>query len=302
MVKVSYYNVFAFTRKTGGAFLTENISYGLPLASATSQTPPRMLIDTHAHVYHHKFDEDRDVVIARAQDAGVSEMVLPAIDVASIHDAIELSERHEGVFVMAALHPSEVKDATEDDFAAVVELASHPSVVAIGESGLDYYWDRSFDDKQHDFLRRHIRLAVETDLPLILHNRDATADIIRILSEEQSRLDAPERLRGILHCFVDDAETARRVAELGFLVGIGGIVTFKNSGLAEAVRDIPLDQIVLETDAPFLAPHPHRGKRNEPAYVRLIAEKLAVVKGVEVEEIATRTTATARRLFGLPDY
>lgn len=260
-----------------------------------------MLIDTHTHLYHHKFDDDRDAVVARAREAGVSQMVLPAIDVASIRDAIELSETHEGVFVMSALHPSEVKDATDADFQAVIELAAHPNVVAIGESGLDYYWDRTFDDKQQDYLRRHIRLAVETDLPLILHNREATADIIRILAEERAKLEKPERLRGILHCFVDDAETAHRASDLGFLVGIGGIVTFKNSTLAEAVADIPLNQIVLETDAPFLAPHPYRGKRNEPAYVRLVAEKVAEVKGIGLEEVADVTSRTARALFALPD-
>ena len=260
-----------------------------------------MLIDTHTHLYHHKFDDDRDPVVARARAAGVSQMVLPAIDVASIHDAIKLSDRHDGVFVMSALHPSEVKDATDADFQAVIELAAHPNVVAIGESGLDYYWDRTFDDKQQDYLRRHIRLAVETDLPLILHNREATADIIRILAEERAKLEKPERLRGILHCFVDDAETAHRASDLGFLVGIGGIVTFKNSTLAEAVADIPLNQIVLETDAPFLAPHPYRGKRNEPAYVRLVAEKVAEVKGIGLEEVADVTSRTARALFALPD-
>src|SRR5690625_804970 len=177
-----------------------------------------MLIDTHTHLYHHKFDDDRDAVVARARAAGVSQMVLPAIDVASIHDAIKLSDRHDGVFVMSALHPSEVKDATDADFEAVVELAAHPNVVAIGESGLDYYWDRSFDEKQQDYLRRHIRLAVETDLPLILHNREATSDIIRLLAKERAKLEKPERLRGILHCYVRSEEHTSELQSRGHLV------------------------------------------------------------------------------------
>ncbi len=258
-----------------------------------------MLIDTHAHIYHERFDGEIAATIARARDEGVEIIIMPAIDVSSIHRAIELSKTHEGLYAMAALHPSETAAASDSDFEEVRRLAQHPKVIAIGESGLDYYWDRSFDERQQDFFRRHIRLAVEADMPLILHNREATHDILRILEEERSRLPNPSKLRGILHCFVDDARTARRAAEIGFLVGIGGIVTFKNSNLDDVVRELPLDQIVLETDAPFLAPDPYRGKRNEPAYVRIVAEKVARIRGMSLEEVARITSQNARRIFGL---
>jgi TatD DNase family protein len=206
---------------------------------------------------------------------------------------------------MAALHPSETKEAEVVDFQAVVDLCERPEVVAVGESGLDYYWDRSFDERQQEFLRRHVRLAIETDLPLILHSRDKKdreevfEDLVRILTDEQEAHPQGERLRGIFHCFGGPPWLAEQAATLGFLVGIGGTLTFKNSGVDAVVRDVPMEQIVLETDAPFLAPTPHRGKRNEPAYVRLVAEKLADLKGLTVEEVARITTENAVRLFRL---
>lgn len=258
-----------------------------------------MLVDTHTHVYHRRFHGEEDAAIARAKDAGVTHLFLSAIDVPSIHQALALCERHEGVYAMTALHPTETKEATDADFAAVVDFCSHPKVVAVGESGLDYYWDRSFNAIQHDFFRRHIRLALAEDLPLILHNRNATDDLVRILREERAASDHPERMRGIFHCFGGPAAAAEDAAELGFLVGLGGTLTFKNAGVAEAVADVPLSQIVLETDAPFLAPVPFRGKRNEPAYVTYVAEKLAEVKGVPLETVAEVTTANALRLFGV---
>ena len=258
-----------------------------------------MLIDTHAHLYDERFDEDREAVIERARDAGVEVIVLPAVDVPSIHAALELCTRYEGVYAMAALHPSETEEATDSDFDEVAALCSEEKVIAVGESGLDYYWDRSFDERQQAMLRRHARLAVERDLPLILHNREATDDMIQILREEKASAGDPDKLRGIFHCFVDPPEVAEQVAEVGFMVGLGGILTFKNSDIDKHALTIPLEQIVLETDAPYLAPEPHRGKRNEPAYVRHVAERLAEVKERSVEEIAEETTENARRLFGL---
>jgi TatD DNase family protein len=259
-----------------------------------------MLIDTHTHTYLDKFDEDRDDVIARAQDAGVDVQLLPAIDVASIHAALDLARRHEGVFVMAALHPSETKDATDADFAEIERLAGEPEMVAIGETGLDYYWDTSFNEKQQDFLRRHIRLAADLDLPLVFHNREASEDLVAIVREEQASAADASRIRGVFHCFGGTPDYARDVLDLGFHVGLGGTLTFKNGGVPDAIVDIPLERIVLETDAPFLAPVPYRGKRNEPAYVRLVAHKLAELRGLTLEEVAAATTANARRLFRLP--
>ncbi len=259
------------------------------------------LIDTHVHLYLEAFETDRDDVVTRARAAGVVSMILPAIDVASVHQALRLCDRYSGVYAMAALHPSETRQATKADFDAVARLCEDPRVVAVGESGLDYYWDRSFADRQQTFFRWHIRLAIEKDLPLILHNREASEDLVRILQEERAASAHPERLRGIFHCFTGPAWVAEAAAELGFLLGIGGILTFKKSGLAELVRTLPLEQMVLETDAPFLAPVPYRGKRNEPAYVRYVAEKLAELKGVSLEEVARITTANARRIFRLPE-
>ena len=260
-----------------------------------------MFVDTHAHLYHPKFNGDRDAMIERAFEAGVQAILMPAIDVPSIEAALRLCERYDGLYAMSAIHPSDVKEATDADFEQVVGFCAHPKVVAVGESGLDYYWDRTFDAKQHDYLRRHVRLAAEADLPLVLHNRDATPDLIRIIREERAALPEPDRLRGVFHCFTGTPAEAEVVAGLGFLIGLGGILTFKNGGLDEVAAAAPLDQILLETDAPFLAPTPHRGKRNEPAYVPLVADKLAAVRGLSVEDVARHTTANAHRLFHLPN-
>jgi TatD DNase family protein len=265
-----------------------------------------MLVDTHLHLYLSAFDDDREAVIDRARAAGVTRFVLPAIGLPSIHQALDLCARHEGFHAMAALHPSETQTATDADFEAMATLSLRPEIVAIGESGLDYYWDRSFDERQEYFLRRHIRLALARDLPLILHSRDRAGgeevgrDLVRLLQEEQAASAHPERLRGIFHCFGGPGWLAEEAAALGFLVGLGGSLTFRNSGVDEVARAVPLSQIVLETDAPYLAPVPFRGQRNEPAWLRLVAEKLAEVKGLPLEEVTRITTANAVRLFGLP--
>jgi len=170
----------------------------------------------------------------------------------------------------------------------------------VGESGLDYYWDRSFDDRQQAFFRRHIRLAVEVDLPLVIHNREATEDILTILEEERAATAEPEKMRGILHCYVDPPEVAQLAWDLGFHVGVGGIMTFSNSDVDDYVRGVPLERIVVETDSPYLAPEPHRGDRNEPAYVRDVARRLAEIKEVSMEEVERVTTANAREIYDLP--
>ncbi len=261
-----------------------------------------MLIDTHCHLYHDRFESDRDAVVERAREAGVEVIVMPAIDVASIDKALALCDRHAGLYAMSALHPSDTKEATQADFEAISAFCEDPRVVAVGESGLDYYWDRSFDEAQERSFRFHIRLAMEKDLPLILHTRDKQGrdevyrDTVRMLKEEGA---GDRRLRGIFHCFGGPAWLVEEAIGLGFLLGIGGTLTFKNSGVAALVKEIPLEHLVLETDAPFLAPEPHRGQRNEPAYTRLVAERLAVVKGATGDVVAEVTTGAARRLFGV---
>ena len=260
-----------------------------------------MLVDTHAHVYLDRFDDDRAAVLDRMREAGVGSVVLPAIDLDSIEQAVALSEANADVFAMTGLHPSTTEDALDDAMATVAEWCTHEQVVAIGESGLDYYWDRSFDDRQQRFFREHIRLAIETKLPLVIHNREATEDVLTILAEERAAHPQGDRLRGILHCFVDDAATAQRAWDLGFYVGIGGIVTFNNSDHDAMLQAVPLEHIVLETDAPYLAPQAERGNRNEPAFVRHIAAYLADVTDHTLNEIATQTTANARAVYDLPE-
>ena len=259
-----------------------------------------MLIDTHAHLYLEQFDDDRPAVLRRARDAGVETIVMPAIDVPSIRQAVDLCDEHDGLYAMAALHPSETDEATDEDVEAVREWCAHPSIVAVGESGLDYYWDRSFDDRQQAFFRRHIRLAIAADLPLVIHNREATDDILDILEEERERTDHPDRMRGILHCYVDPPEVAERAWALGFYLGVGGIMTFSNSEVDTYVEDVPLDHLVVETDSPYLAPEPNRGDRNEPAYVRHVADHLARIKNVPIEEVERTTTENARAIYDLP--
>ena len=258
-----------------------------------------MIVDTHAHLYLEQFDQDRETVLRRARGAGVDVIVMPAIDVPSIQSAVDLCEAHDGLYAMAALHPSETEEATEEDFEAVKEWCAHPSVVAVGESGLDYYWDRSFDDRQQHFFRKHIRLSIAADLPLVIHNREATEDILAILEEEAVRADAPEKMRGILHCYVDPPEVAERAWNLGFYVGVGGIMTFSNSEVDQYVKEVPLDQIVVETDSPYLSPEPNRGDRNEPAYVRHVAERLAEIKDLPLDRVAEVTTRNARAIYEL---
>ena len=266
------------------------------------------LIDTHAHLYFEHFDEDRAEVLARASEAGVEAVVMPAVDVDSIGKAVRLCRRQRkaedgpALYAMAALHPSETKNAPASDFDQVAAWTDHQHVVAVGETGLDHYHDRSFDERQEAFFRQHVRLALETDLPLVLHHREATDATLDVLESERDGAEHPGRLRGILHCFTGSRAQAERAARLGFLIGLGGILTFTNSDLEEAVREIPLEEVVVETDAPYLAPEPHRGERNEPAFVRPVAAYLAEVKGVSLEEVASATTANARRVYGLDDY
>lgn len=260
-----------------------------------------MLVDTHAHLYLDAFDGNRDTTLRRAREVGVETIVMPAIDVPSIQQAVDLCEAYDGLYAMSALHPSETEEATEEDIEAVREWCSHPKVVAVGESGLDYYWDRSFDDRQQAFFRRHIRLAIEVDLPLVIHNREATQDILEILAEERAAAEHPERLRGILHCYVDPPEVAERAWELGFYVGVGGIMTFSNSDVDQYVKEVPLEHIVVETDSPYLAPEPNRGDRNEPAYVRHVADRLARIKDMPIEDVEQVTTRNARAVYGLDE-
>ncbi len=263
-----------------------------------------MLIDTHAHLYDDQFVHDLNDVFHRANEAGVNRTILPAVDVASIHQALELCAKYEGTYAMAGIHPTHVQDADDQDFDELKSLCDESKVIGIGESGLDYYWEKYYCERQPEFFARHIRLSVETQLPLIIHLRDqkhldrAHHDAIKILEQELTPCSAGHP-GGIFHCFTGPDWLPEAAARLGFRLGVGGAVTFKNSGVAEMLRDVPLSQIVLETDAPYMSPVPYRGKRNEPARIALIAQKVADLKKRTVAEVAEITSANARQLFKL---
>lgn len=262
-----------------------------------------MLVDTHAHLYLDAFGQDIEAVIAKAKQNDVLQIIQPAIDLDSIDSALGLCDRFEGLYAMAAIHPTSVHEAPPDAIERVRSALDHPRIVAIGESGLDAYWSRNHLGAQRTSLRQHARLAMEFGVPLVLHNRDqrgeegTSRELVRILREES---DGHE-IRGVFHCFGGPPWLADEALDLGFHLGLGGTLTFKNGNVPEAIASVPLDRIVLETDAPYLAPVPHRGKRNEPAFTRLVAERLADLKNLTLEEVAGATTRTARALFGLPD-
>ncbi len=261
-----------------------------------------MLIDTHAHMYDGRFTDDLDIVLTRAHEAGVGEIFLPAVDVQSVHLALNLCEQYDNLRAMAAIHPTHIPEAADGDFDEIIQLCEVPHVVAVGECGLDYYWDKYYDKRQPEFFARHIRLSTETGLPLIIHLRDkqhrsnAHRDAVRILERELPPFDNG-RARGIFHCFTGPDWLPEAAAGLGFLLGVGGAVTFKNSGVADMLRDVPLSQVVLETDAPYMTPVPYRGRRNEPARVTLVAEKIAEINNCTAAEVAEITSTTARQLF-----
>ena len=251
------------------------------------------LIDTHTHLYAKQFDSDRDVMIQRAADAGVEQFFLPNIDSSSIPGMLALEEKYpERCFAMMGLHPCSVKENVEEELKVVESWLQKRPFCAVGEIGIDLYWDKTFFEQQKEAFLRQIRWAKSMDLPIVIHAREATDLIIGLLEQEKD-----ERLRGIFHCFTGTAAQAEAIIGLGFLLGIGGVVTFKNAGLDKVVAGIDLQHLVLETDAPYLAPAPKRGKRNESAYVRLVAEKIAAVQQRPFAEVAAQTTANALALF-----
>lgn len=267
------------------------------------------LIDTHSHLYEPEFDADRGEALARAFDAGVGLLLLPAIDAASDERLFALCRRHpDRCLPMMGLHPTSVNDNPRwrEELARVARCLDNPPegvppFCAVGEIGLDYYWDDRFASEQIEAFTAQCRLAAARNLPVAIHTRAAWNDMRRIVGQEAEAARARgERLRGVFHAFSEDADTYRALRGAGdFLFGIGGVVTFKKSKVAETVREMVLDEIVLETDCPYLTPVPHRGERNESAYVRLVCEKIAQIKGLDPEEVAAATTANAARMFGL---
>ena len=254
-----------------------------------------MLFDTHAHLNAIQYEEDIVEVIQRAKSEGVTHIVVVGFDQDTIKRAMELTEQYDMIYAAVGWHPVDAIDMTDDDLKWIKELASHPKVVAIGEMGLDYYWDKSPKDVQKEVFRKQIQLAREVKLPIIIHNREATEDVIKILQEEKA-----SEVGGIMHCFTGSLEVAKQCMDMNFYISFGGPVTFKNAKKPkEVAAEIPMDRLLIETDCPYLTPHPFRGKRNEPSYVKYVAEQIATLKGVSVEEIARKTSDNAMRLFGI---
>jgi TatD DNase family protein len=252
-----------------------------------------MLIDTHAHLYTKEFEEDRDLMIQRALESGVQKMLLPSIDSSEIEAMLDLEAKFpDHCFAMMGLHPCYVKENYEEELEIVSNWLSKRSFKAVGEIGLDLYWDKTFYKQQTDAFCRQIEWAKYYKIPISIHSREATDEAIEIV---QSYKD--ENLRGVFHCFGGTIEQAKKIIDLDFYMGIGGVVTFKKAGLDLLLKDISLEHLVLETDAPYLAPVPFRGKRNEAAYVRFIAEKIAEAKGVSIIEVENTTSANAEKLF-----
>lgn len=280
------------------------------------------MIDTHCHIDEEAFEPDREEVIARQQQSGVQAMIVPGVNVASINSVMEVCHAHPGYCYPAlGLHPEDVKDDWREQLATVEAAirAHRDELVAIGEIGLDYYWDKTFKEEQKEVLRRQLLLARELNLPVILHNREATEDILSIvntIANDQSPMTNDQspitnnQLRGVFHCYSGSKETAEIILKMGFYLGIGGVLTFKNSKLSETLRELNqseiknqqseiLNRLLLETDAPYMAPTPHRGERNESRFMALVAERLAQVLNVSVDEIIEATSANARQLFGI---
>ena len=280
------------------------------------------MIDTHCHIDEEAFEPDREEVIARQQQSGVQAMIVPGVNVASINSVMELCHAHPGYCYPAlGLHPEDVKADWREQLATVeAAIRAHRSeLVAVGEIGLDYYWDKTFKEEQKEVLRRQLLLARELNLPVILHNREATEDILSIvntIANDQSPITNDQspitnnQLRGVFHCYSGSKETAEIILKMGFYLGIGGVLTFKNSKLSETLRELNqseiknqqseiLNRLLLETDAPYMAPTPHRGERNESRFMALVAERLAQVLNVSVDEIIEATSANARQLFGI---
>lgn len=252
-----------------------------------------MLFDTHVHLNAWQFKEDLNEVIERAVEAGVTRMTVVGFDEETIPPAIEIAETYDFIYAAVGWHPVDAIDFKDHHLDYLREYAQHEKVVALGEMGLDYYWDKSPKDVQEKVFRTQIQLAKEVNLPIIIHNREATDDVIRILQEEKA-----EEVGGIMHCYSGTVEQMQPCLEMNFYISLAGPVTFKNAKLPKKVaKEVPLDRLLVETDAPYLAPHPFRGKRNEPAYVTKVAEAIAELRNMDYETICEITTKNALAIY-----
>ncbi|TPE42105.1 TatD family hydrolase [Pontibacter mangrovi] len=253
------------------------------------------LVDSHAHIYSEKFDANRAGAVERSGQEGVSKIYMPNIDHTSIDPMLEAEEKYKGVCIpMMGLHPTSVDKDFERELYLVEEWLGKRPFAAVGECGIDLYWDKTFLPQQQEALKVQVELTKKYKLPIVLHTRDSFNETYEIISAAQDG-----SLKGIFHCFSGTVEEAEKVKELGFLMGIGGVATFKNGGLDKVLPHVQLEDLVLETDCPYLAPTPHRGKRNEPVYLPLIAQRVAELLQKPLEEVAEKTTANALNLFKL---
>jgi TatD DNase family protein len=254
-----------------------------------------MLIDSHAHIQGKEYAGEVEAVIARAREAGVGKIIAVggAGDMSSNTEAVALAKTFPDIYATVGMHPHDAKDVGSDELKKLKDLAAAPKVIAVGETGLDYYYDHSPREVQRRVFGQFIHLARETGLPIVVHERDAAQHVADLLQTEGAG-----KLRGVIHCFTGNYEAARAYLDLGFYISFTGIITFKNAdALRDVVRKVPLDRMFIETDSPYLTPVPHRGKRNEPAYVRYVGETIASVKGLSLEEVARVTTESVKTLF-----
>ena len=253
------------------------------------------LIDSHAHIQGKEYSGEVDEIIRRALDAGVEQIVVVggAGDMSSSTEAIALAESYPNLYATVGMHPHDAKDVSREELDTLRKLAAHPKVIAVGETGLDYYYSHSPPEVQRQVFAQFIQLAVETELPLVVHERDAAREVAEMLGKEGAR-----KVQGVIHCFTGDDQAAQNYLDLGFYLSFTGIITFKNAdALRDVARKIPLEKMLVETDSPYLTPVPFRGKRNEPAYVRYVAEMIGKIKALSLEEVARTTTQNVRVLF-----
>ena len=250
------------------------------------------MIDTHAHIYLQEFDKDRNQIISSAKSVGIDKILMPAIDSNTHGRMLEIEDIFEECISMIGLHPCSVKEDYIAELEVVKRHLEKRPFIAIGEIGLDFYWDVSFLDQQYDAFHKQIEIAIQYSIPIVIHSRNAIKECIEVVQQY------PE-VRGVFHCFSGTEQEARQITAMQFMLGIGGVVTFKNAGLDKVIKEVGIANIILETDAPYLAPMPYRGKRNEPAYTRIVAEKISNLTGKALEEIEELTTFNAIRLFNL---
>ncbi len=258
------------------------------------------IIDTHSHIYLPEFDEDRIQMLEKAGKEGVEKILMPAIDSATHNQMLNVEKDYpETCFSMMGVHPCSVKEHIDQELKIARDHLEKRPFIAVGEIGLDFFWDKTFAVQQYLAFHQQIEWALHYDIPVVIHSRNSIDECIKVVEEHQKAC-LPERqgnLKGVFHCFSGNEIQAKQIIDLGFYLGIGGVVTFKNSGLDKVMQSISLNNIVLETDAPYLAPVPFRGKRNEPAYLKYVVNKLAEIKNVSIEEIASATTSNAEKLF-----